>query len=304
MGFAVRQLDAAIAPDWGDVVPVNSRLDRPVESLSFLRRSLLFAELSTICYLSRAEAGRLAFRIGFPEIRYYDHDGAQAYIFGNGDDRVVVCRGTEPHDWNDIRADLDLASVDAEPAGRIHRGFKREVDDLWPRLEQALKNNTLPVWFTGHSLGGAMATICASRCQLSAIKSNPSALFTYGSPRVGNRRYLDYVDVEAYRWVNNNDIVPRVPPWWLGYRHMGQEVYLNAYGEVRRLTAWQRMKDRWRGFLGGLAKWEFDHFTDHSIVRYVEYIDRAVKQEESFDQRILSYRRPLVAPAAERRRAA
>jgi hypothetical protein len=85
---------------------------------------------------------------------------------------------------------------------------------------------------------------------------------------------------------------------------MGQEVYLNAYGEVRRLTAWQRMKDRWRGFLGGLAKWEFDHFTDHSIVRYVEYIDRAVKQEESFDQRILSYRRPLVAPAAERRRAA
>ena len=150
--------------------------------------------------------------MGFPEIRYYDRDGAQAYIFGNDDDRVIVCRGTEPNDWNDIKADLDLATVIAETAGRVHRGFKREVDDLWPRLEQALVNNTRPLWFTGHSLGGAMATICAGRCQLSYIQSNPRALYTYGSPRVGNRRYVNYVHIEAYRWVNNNDIVTRVPP--------------------------------------------------------------------------------------------
>ena len=104
---------------------------------------------------------------------------------------MIVCRGTEPNDWNDIRADLDLALVIAETAGRVHRGFKREVDDLWPRLEQALVNNTQPLWFTGHSLGGAMATICASRCKLSYIQSNPRALYTFGSPRVGNRRYVE-----------------------------------------------------------------------------------------------------------------
>ena len=79
----------------GDVQSlVYSKLDGPIESLSMLRRSLLFAELSQICYLSRCEAGLLAYRIGFPEIRYYDRDGAQAYIFGNGHDRVVTCRGT------------------------------------------------------------------------------------------------------------------------------------------------------------------------------------------------------------------
>ena len=292
MGFAVRRLDAAIAPDWSDVVPVRTRVDGPVERLSFLRRSLLFAELSAICYLSRAEAGRLAFRIGFPEIRYYDRDGAQAYIFGNDDDRVIVCRGTEPHDWNDIRADLDLAKVIAETAGRVHRGFKREVDDLWPRLEQALVNNSRPLWFTGHSLGGAMATICASRCKLSYIQSNPRALYTFGSPRVGNRRYVNYVEYEACRWVNNNDIVARVPPWWLGYRHKGQEVYLNAYGEIRRLTAWQRMKDRWRGFWSGLKKREFDHFTDHSIMRYIEYILRAVNEEQPVEPLMRPFRQP------------
>src|SRR5262245_66446230 len=86
---------------------VSSSLAGPIESLSMLRRSLLFAELSNLSYLSRAEAGLLAYRIGFPEIRFYDRDGAQAYIFANADDAVVTCRGTEPHDWNDIRADLN-----------------------------------------------------------------------------------------------------------------------------------------------------------------------------------------------------
>ena len=302
MGFAIRQLDAATAPGLDDVVPVQSALAGPIEAISFLRRSLLFGELSAICYLSRAEAGRLAFKIGFPEIRFYDRDGAQAYIFGNQDDAVVVCRGTEPHDWNDIRADLDLATVIAETAGRVHRGFKREVDDLWPRLEQALASNRRPVWFTGHSLGGAMATICASRCKLSHISSNPQSLFTFGSPRVGNRRYVNYVRYEAYRWVNNNDIVTRVPPAWLGYRHKGQELYLNAYGEIRRFTTWQRVKDRWRGFVGGLKSREFDHFTDHSIMRYIEYIQRAVAEEESIARILTTYERP--AAAAPLRRAA
>jgi triacylglycerol lipase len=60
---------------------VYSQLDRPLESMTFLRRSLLFAELANLSYLSRTEAGMLAYRIGFPEIRYYDNDGAQEFIF-------------------------------------------------------------------------------------------------------------------------------------------------------------------------------------------------------------------------------
>lgn len=259
---------------------VHSSLHAPIESLSFLRQSLLLAELSNISYMSRAKAGRLAYQIGFPEIRYYDRNGAQAYIFANKNDAVVTCRGTEPHDWNDVRADLDLAASAAETVGWVHRGFKHEVDQLWPRLEQALINNSRTLWFAGHSLGGAMAAICAGRCRLSHIPSNPRALFTYGSPRIGNRRYVNYVQMEAYRWVNNNDIVTRVPPGWLGYRHKGQEIYLNAYGQIRRLCPWQRTKDRWRGFLRGLRERRFDHFTDHSIGDYIKHIWAAVQHEE------------------------
>jgi triacylglycerol lipase len=279
--------------DGADDGRITSTIAGPIESLSMLRRSLLFAELSNLSYMSRAEAGYLAYKIGFPEIRFYDRDGAQAYIFGNDDDAVVACRGTEPHDWNDVRADLDLGTMVSEAAGRVHRGFKREVDDLWPRLEQALTTNRRTLWFTGHSLGGAMAAICAGRCKLSHIHSTPRALYTFGSPRIGNRRYVNYVQIEAYRWVNNNDIIPRLPPAWLGYRHKGQEIYLNAYGKIRRLTGWQRVKDRWRGFVRGLREGRFDHFADHSIGRYIEHIRSAVEEEEGISFHLRQFRKPI-----------
>ncbi len=133
------------------------------------------------------------------------------------------------------------------------------------------------------------------------IRSNPQGLFTFGSPRIGSRRYVNYVQMEAYRWVNNNDIITQLPPAWLGFRHKGQEVYLNAYGKIRRLTAWQRVKDRWRGFVRGLREGSFDHFADHSIGRYIEHIQAAVAEEEAATA---PWRRPRVEPVAMPLRAA
>ena len=117
---------------------------------------------------------------------------------------------------------------------------------------------------------------------------------------MGNRRYVDFVQLEAFRWVNNNDIVVRVPPWWLGYRHKGQEVYLNSHGEIRTISGWRRMVDRWRGFLKGLRLREFDHLTDHSITRYVEYIERAVKEEEAVAVGLLPFSRPQIPARSSR----
>ena len=266
----------------GDRPPLipSSKLSGPIEELGFLQKSLLFAELSLIAYQSRSTAGEIAAQMGLPDVRFYDRDGAQAYIFGNETDAIVTCRGTEPHEWNDLQADLDAVTAVAETVGRVHRGFKREVDDLWPRLEQALVGNTRTLWFTGHSLGGAMATICAGRCVMSTISSNPRALFTYGSPRVGNRRYVNYVRLEHYRWVNNNDVVTRVPPAWFGYRHNGKEIYLSSRGKIRRFSDWFRFRDRMRGLMGGLLRWEIDYLSDHYMTEYLKHIARAAAEEE------------------------
>lgn len=257
----------------------SDALDHPINDLSLLQRSLLFAELAWVAYLAEESAAKIVDDIGLRETMFFDRDGSQAYIFKTEHDCIVACRGTEPNEWNDVKADCNAFTAVSETVGRVHRGFKKEVDDLWPRLEEALVNNDKTLWFCGHSLGGAMATICAGRCFLSHIKSTPRQLFTYGSPRVGNKRYVNHVKLEHVRWVNNNDIVTRVPMLWMGYRHTGTQMYLNAYGKLRPLTKTQRAKDRWRGFWMGVKKGKVDHFADHSMDEYIRNINVALKEE-------------------------
>ncbi|MDA8745369.1 lipase family protein [Rubripirellula amarantea] len=259
---------------------LHSHLTGPIKELTFLRRSLLFAELAMVAYNDLDEATRASQKMGFDDISFYDRDGSQAFRFRNQYDCVIACRGTEPNEWNDIKADANVAAVLGETAGKVHRGFKQEVDDLWPMLETALISNDQPLWFCGHSLGGAMATICAGRCFLSHIDSAPEQLYTYGSPRVGNNRYVNFVKLDHFRYVNNNDIVTRVPPILLGYRHCGSEVYLNRNGEIRKLSHIARRRDRWKGFLRGLRKWKVDHFSDHSIHQYIDAILDACREED------------------------
>jgi triacylglycerol lipase len=272
---------AGVVQDPNEVpVVVHSDVKGAIQDMTFLQKSLLFAELAMVAYNDEREATVAAAMVGFPDVTFFDHDGSQAYRFRNDHDCVIACRGTEPNEWNDIRADANAASVLAETAGKVHRGFKTEVDDLWPMLETALVGNDQPVWFCGHSLGGAMATICAGRCYLSHIQSIPQGLFTYGSPRVGDKRYINYVDLPHYRFVNNNDVVTRVPPAWMGYRHCGTEVYINRNGRIGHLGLLRKRRDRWHGFLRGLRRFRIDHFSDHPLHNYIDPILKAVRDEQ------------------------
>lgn len=248
-----------------------------IKDLTFKERSLLFANLSQIAYMDKKEAGKAARKLGFKEIEFYELDGAQAYRFQNDADMVIACRGTQPTEFNDIKADLKAAPVLAETVGRVHMGFKKEVDELWPMVKEDLlhkRNADKMVWFTGHSLGAAMATIMASRCEDDPEMPCIEELYTFGSPRVGWKKYVDSLACKHHRWVNNNDIVTRVPLAVMGYVHHGQEHYMNAYGNVRKLTAWQRAKDRWRGMWMGLKQGSIDNFSDHSMVNYIANIEK------------------------------
>jgi len=257
---------------------IISQLSGPIGALSFLQRSLLFAEISMVSYMHPQECAEVAKRFGFTAGKFVNADGAQAYIFRNEWDCVVVCRGTEANEWNDIKADLYALMALAETVGRVHRGFKKEVDDLWHHLEEILKQNDLPLWFTGHSLGGAMAAICAGRCFLSHIQAEPEEIYTYGSPRIGNKRYVNHTKVPLFRWVNNNDIVTRVPPVWVGYRHAGSEFYIDRNGSIAEIQGWKRFADRLKGAVYGLARWRIDLFSDHLMGGYIDSIDKAIKK--------------------------
>ena len=103
-----QQLDHQVEEANTDTFVPRSQLEGPINALGFLQKSVLFAELSKLAYLDRADAGQFACQIGLPEVRYYDRDGAQAYVLGNIHDVVVVCRGTEPDEWNDVKEDFDV----------------------------------------------------------------------------------------------------------------------------------------------------------------------------------------------------
>lgn len=255
-------------------------LEKPIAEYSWIQKSLLFAELSRLAYREPDVVTQVAYEAGLDQCDFIARDGAEAYVFGNRFDCLIVCRGTEPHQWNDIKADANAWTILFE-VGRVHSGFHAEVDELWPMLEQKVKENQRPMWFAGHSLGGAMANVCAVRCKLSPIPSNPYAIFTFGAPRVGNRKYTSFLKATHYRWVNNNDIVPRVPPRWLGYRHMGQEIYLNRHGKISSLRSWFRVHDRLRGLIASLRLWKIDYFSDHSMVEYIKHIRAYYDDERS-----------------------
>jgi triacylglycerol lipase len=103
---------------------------------------------------------------------------------------------------------------------------------------------------------------------------NIEEVYTYGSPRTGWRKFVCSLTCKHHRWVNNNDIVTRVPLAVMGYKHDGTEHYMNAYGMVRKLTYWQRVKDRLRGMWMGIKSGSIDNFSDHSMVNYIANLEK------------------------------
>lgn len=255
-----------------------------ISKMTFAGKSYLFAQLANIAYLPEEEAKTEAGKLGFTTVEFYNKSGAQAYRFQNADDLVIACRGTQPTQFNDIAADLKAFPVLSETISRVHRGFKAEVDELWPMILEDITrkvNTDNKLWFCGHSLGAAMATIMASRCYYEASIQDPVELYTYGSPRVGWPKYVKALGVTHHRWRNNNDIVTTVPLAIMGYRHDGTEHYINAYGNVRNATTWQKFKDKLRGMWMGIKQGKIDSFGDHSMTQYCAFLKNYAEGQQN-----------------------
>lgn len=235
-----------------------------------MNKAHLMAHCAQIAYLDDKEAKPKFKKLGFSGHIFFENDGAQCHAVWNKETFVLAFRGTEPDELSDILADLNAIPRGAMTHGLVHSGFRGEVDKLWDQLVATQKKHEGKTFYiTGHSLGAAMATIATSRFEEFTPVEH---LYTFGSPRVGTRSFVKHIETKHTRFVNNNDIVTTVPLFIMGYKHHGDLAYINFYGKVRKLTMWQAVKDKWRGWRSGILDGVMDHGMDF-YVQYTENLD-------------------------------
>ncbi len=90
--------------------------------------------------------------------------------------------------------------------GSVHSGFKADFLRLWQKIESILCNIDVPLYFTGHSLGGALAILAASLFPAEAV-------YTFGAPKTGDAVFAESLkNARIYRFENDRDIITTVPP--------------------------------------------------------------------------------------------
>jgi len=137
----------------------------------------------------------------------------------------------------DIINDLDFPAMlyrDENPKWFVHRGFmngfKSVIDIIG--LCIATTKNGIPaksIYIAGFSAGGAYATMMHEWCLFHGW--NPET-WTYGAPRV---LYMPPASVRArflnlHRVHDFRDIVTHLPPWGIGFCHVGQSVRVGKLG--------------------------------------------------------------------------
>ena len=167
-------------------------------------------------------------KLGLTTVRHVARSGVdndlQAVVLRNSRALVIVFRGTkEPQDF---LTDAAFALLPVSLASSVHLGFWTSLGTAYEELRELARGaGTRRIWITGHSLGGALATLLAYRLQQDGIAIK--GVYTYGSPRAGNAGFaLEYAalfaDRPSQRWVNASDPVAIAPPPGLGYVHVGQ----------------------------------------------------------------------------------
>ena len=159
----------------------------------------------------------------------------------------------------------DTYSAKSDNPVRMHRGFVEAYlsvrDDVHRYIRESLqKGGATRYRITGHSLGGAVATLCAVDLQYNFGQQITLEAYTFGSPRVGNQAFVDSYNrrvPDTWRVVNGWDAVVGVPAPWQGYWHVDKDIKL-----ARRFT--------WHIVTGS--------FKDHIIGNYIDALKAMVNE--------------------------
>jgi triacylglycerol lipase len=206
----------------------------------------LLGQAAAVAYEPPETCDRWARAHGFGDFEFFCSDSSapktdtQGFVAQNGEMIIVAFRGTQPNQRIDWLSDFEaLHETWAHPTGKVHKGFYEALRAVWGHPVNGreilpgrlLDRGDRTVWITGHSLGGALAEVCAAQAYF-ACHIPVQGVYTFGQPRVGDDAFARLVHAalgdRIFRFINNHDIVPRVPFFGMGFRHYGTELFFDA----------------------------------------------------------------------------
>lgn len=197
-------------------------------------KAYALASASKLTYASPTEMQRVLHQRWRMGGRVFSIGDTQGFVATGDRVSIVAFRGTEGlGDW---LHNIDILGTDFPPTGgRVHGGFVRAWSVVGDLVRRALdEGQGRTVWFTGHSLGGAIAVLAAA----AEAARKPAGVVTFGQPRLldrtGARTIANLFGQDYVRIVNDTDVVARVPPF---YRHAGRLFHFDFVGNLRATVA-------------------------------------------------------------------
>src|SRR5262245_53439380 len=192
------------------------------------------ADAALLAYRDESSAQPIWDRAGL-DFKYLSVGGTQCHVAWAEAFAIVAFRGTQPN-FADV---FDIVRGEHDPGpfgGSVHGGFLAAHQRIWPLVQDTLEeidSAGRTIWFTGHSLGGALATLSMDRF------NGARGLYTIGSPTVGDRTFATSFDSRhqgrCFRFVNHLDFVVHAPEVlsFLGlYSHVKELKFIDAQGGI------------------------------------------------------------------------
>ncbi|GLW17958.1 lipase family protein [Streptomyces kronopolitis] len=254
-----------------------------------VRHALAMARAAALAYEDEATIDATARTWGFDRVRHhrtafrppFPLEDTQAYTLGGHSMIITGFRGTEPAELRDWLSDATTPPWPG-PGGKgyVHHGFAEALQAVWPQVGATVdefRDNGQTVWFTGHSLGGALAMLAGARLHFEEPRLTANGVYTFGQPRTCDRQLSKEFNTafsdRMYRFVNNNDIVPQLPPEPT-FHHVSALRYIDAKGAIHHtMPLLSGMLDHARGLTADALAPTSDGVRDHLMDAYLHALE-------------------------------
>ena len=185
------------------------------------------AEFSTLIYEKEEKVREEIGKLTNNELIWLSDTGTntEGFFAKFKDYCVVSFRGTEllrptqildPEESKDFLSDVLLTDAKIQGSDlrgvKVHKGILDALNSVWEELLPILENEDKPIWFTGHSLGGALALMAAFKWQGNQTKIG--GVYTIGGPAIGSpefkQQYNNELGNKTFQHIYGEDIITKI----------------------------------------------------------------------------------------------